>query len=171
MTAMTDVTPLLEHYRETVRHLWNTGFLMLDTNEDVWHLRDIYSDVAAMLFHSFVLVPIGRQDAAVAKDYDMYPQPLGFLHVVPHGSETSLLINRAIPAVGYWDDPVTSLDAADTELQFIRYFDWDVVGMQDLEYYLVRITRSGRHPHLVGRDALVPVRDTRVLHIADVSGK
>jgi hypothetical protein len=161
---MKDVTHLLEHYRECIRHLWNSGFRVLDTSQDEWDLRDQYSDVASQLFGIFVLQPIGRPDVELPKEYAATTDPFPFLHVVPAGSGTAIYINRSVPPTGYWDDPVKIVMTGEADLKLINYFDFDVLGHRDLEYYLVRVTRFDKHPHLVGRNALVRVRDTKILH-------
>ena len=66
------------------------------------------------------------------------------------------MINRTGDS-GYWDDPVTQLEKDDCELRFIQFFDWWDLGFRDFAFYRVRIVASPRYPHLVGRDALVPV--------------
>ena len=43
------------------------------------------------------------------------------------------------------------------DMRFIHFFDWMSIGFRDFAYYKVRIVGSQKHPHLIGRDALVPV--------------
>lgn len=160
---MEDITHILEHYRETARHLWNTGFLLLDTEQDLWQLHEEYADIAGRLFTALVLSHLGRVDRQTLREDEVAPQPLLFLRVVPSGDSISLLVNRTMPPSGYWDDPVSVISREDADLRFLRYFDFDLVGPRDLEYYLVRIIASPKYPHLIGRDALLRVRDAKVV--------
>ena len=161
---MEDITHLLEHYRECIRHLWNSGFRVLDTSKDKWDFVNQYSDIASRLFGIFVLQPLGHPEAELSKEYEADPQPFSFLHIISSGSAITIYINRSLPPTGYWDDPVNTIMTEEADLRLIRYFDFDVLSYRDLEYYLVRITRFDKHPHLVGRNALVHVSETKVLH-------
>src|SRR5579862_7023238 len=167
---MEDVTHLLEHYRECIRHLWNTGFRVLDSSQDAWDLRDQYSEVASQLFGIFVLQPLGRPNIELPQEYEAGPEPFPFLHIVPAGCGIPIYINRNVPPAGYWDDPVNRVLPDEADLTLISYFDFDVLGDRDLEYYLVRVIDFGKYPHLVGRNALVRVRDARVLHSEEARG-
>jgi hypothetical protein len=90
-------------------------------------------------------------------------ETLPFLHVVPQGCGMEININRECPPCGYWDDPVNRIVNGEADLRFISYYDFDVLGIRDFEYYLVRIEAFASQPHLIGRDALVRVRFMRVL--------
>ena len=74
-----------------------------------------------------------------------------------------IFINREIPRCGSWDDPVKRAEPDEAKLQFVHYFDFDIMGCRDFEYYEVLIRRFDRHPHQVGRHALVRVRSAQVL--------
>lgn len=74
-----------------------------------------------------------------------------------------IFINREIPRCGYWDDPVKRVEPDEAKLQFVHYFDFDIAGHRDFEYYEVLILRFDRYPHLVGRHALVRVKSAQVL--------
>ena len=65
------------------------------------------------------------------------------------------MINRLIPASGYWDHPVRSVNASDVDLAFIAFFDWDAYNKKDMRYYRVRIVDCKSQMDLIGRDALI----------------
>jgi len=165
---MKDITPILNHYREAVRHLWNTGFLLLDTEQDLWQLQEAFDAIASLLFTPMVLDCLMALDSLegisqpMSRAEEADPQPLMFLRVVPTG-RAPIMINRATPRSGYWDDPVQEVFGSEVDLRFIAYFDFDLVGIRDLEYYHVRIIAFAKHPHLVGRDALLKVGYAQVL--------
>jgi hypothetical protein len=67
-----------------------------------------------------------------------------------------LLVNRDIPASGYWDYPVDWIPPEDeTEIRPISFFDFDLLGWRIFEYYRVRISAYPSRLQLVGRDALI----------------
>jgi hypothetical protein len=66
------------------------------------------------------------------------------------------MINRSIPPVGYWDDPATSVMPSDGAVfDFVTFFDFDELDRRDFKYLEVAIRGFAKHPHLVGRRALV----------------
>ena len=163
---MEDITYQLEHYRETARHLWNTGYRALYTSFDEWDVYDEYEAVIAQLFRVFILQPLGRSDCVEQPDFEMPTEPFPFLCVEPAGVGSDIFINRRDS--GSWDDKVKYINEGEAELRLIDYFDFDKLGTRDFEYYQVRITRFDNHPELVGRNALVRVRDAKVLHNPEI---
>jgi hypothetical protein len=161
-----DITELMEHYRETARHLWNTGYRWLEATPDTFLLVEDFEAIAPQLFRTFVLEELRflRVPAEPVPRTETGDRALtSAFRVVPAGCGMDILINRETPRCGYWDDPVNRVEPGEAELQFFEYFDYDVQGLRDFEYYEVLILRFDRHPHLVGRNALVRVRHSRVL--------
>jgi hypothetical protein len=152
---MTDITDRIQDYRECVRHIWNTHFRAEAERRDDWDLRDEFYDAALILFRALVLKGLDVAETELLPDYRADRQPLLFLRLVIDTSSQAL-INRTGDS-GYWDDPVTQLEKGDCELRFVQFFDWWDLGFRDFAFYRVRIVASPRYPHLVGRDALVPV--------------
>ena len=134
------------------------------TPEDDWNVQDQYANIASQLFGVFVLRSIGYNNVELPKEYETGVEPLSCLYVVPSGDEASIFINRSTPPGGYWDEIVRSVMVGEAEMKFVRYFDFDVMGIRDLEYYLVRITSFDKHPHLIGRNALMRVSETMVFY-------
>ena len=96
---MQEVTSFFNHYRESVRHLWNTAFLPVQEEVDIWQLREAFEVIEASLFETLVLYRLEGmwQEAAV-----LLPR----LRVIPTSSTMTLFINRTSPPSGYWDDPI-----------------------------------------------------------------
>jgi hypothetical protein len=150
-----DVTALLDAYRECARHLWNTYFHADAKATQDWDIRDQFLDVAVLLLRSLVLSKVGRDDIPLLPDYRGDQAPISAFHVVV-GVRSEVMVARA-GVGGYWDDPLRALEPNDCELRFIQFFDWDHLGVRDFAFYRVRIVASDRYPHLIGRDALLPV--------------
>jgi hypothetical protein len=119
-------------YRECVRHIWNTQFLGNERPPD-WDLRDQFCDAALILFQALVFRGLDVDDTELRPDYHGDQAPLMFLRLEVSAAST-ILVNRT-GAGTYWDDPVTRIEAGDC----------------------ARIVGSSRYPHLIGRDALLPV--------------
>jgi hypothetical protein len=155
---MTDITDRMQNYRECVRHIWNTHFRTEAERRQDWDLRNDFCDAALILFRALVLDGFDVGETEGLADYRAEQQPLLFLRLVIE-TASQILINRTGQS-GYWDDPVSRLEKDDCDLRFIQFFDWSVLGFRDFAFYRVRIVASPRYPHLVGRDALVPVTST-----------
>jgi hypothetical protein len=151
---MTDVTARMHTYRECVRHIWNTWFMGNERRPD-WDLRDQFCDAALILFQALVFRGLDVDDSELLADYRGDQTPLMCLRLEVAAAST-ILVNRT-GAGTYWDDPVTRIEAGDCELRFIQFFDWSALDFRDFAFYRARIVGSSRYPHLVGRDALLPV--------------
>lgn len=119
-----DVTPLMDGYRECVRHVWNCYFSEDAEPDQDWNLRDEFNAIAVGLFRSLVLRKLGREDVDVLPDHVIARQPLLFLRLdAPVGSD--IHVNRSIEMTsGYWDDPVNRVQPDALDLRFLQYFDW-----------------------------------------------
>jgi hypothetical protein len=138
-------------YREAVRHLWNSAFSTLDESLRFGTCLDLFEQVDELVFRALVCEPLGIELEARAS-FD----PVISLKVIPNSStEIPIMINRLIPASGYWDHPVRSVNASDVDLAFIAFFDWDAYNKKDMRYYRVRIVDCKSQMDLIGRDALI----------------
>jgi hypothetical protein len=162
---MQDVTELMNRYREACRLLWN-GFLRNpQANGRISLVDERYCDFHRMrdvLFVALVLREIAHVETDV--QFGTVNQPvLPFLRIVAT-PRSAILVNREVAHSRnqYWDGAPTAVPD-DIDLRFIDYFDWDVVGYRDLAYYLTRIVGCPEHPDIVGRDALLPVLNGRVV--------
>jgi hypothetical protein len=91
--------------------------------------------------------------------------PLPGVDVVPmHEQGVPILINRDLPRNGYWDHPVNCIRPGEMELQFVGFFDWDMLGFRDFRYYEVTIGASPTDADVVGRSALIECAAVRVLY-------
>lgn len=162
---MNDVTAVMNDYRECVRHLWNTHFLKNYEKGDSDFI-DLYNGIVMDLFRVLVLRKFDREEWTLQPGH-WYPQEmLPFLRI-DAPSRSSIMINRAQES-SYWDDPVNFFWKGELDLRFIRYFDWNVYDFRDFAYYKVAVVGSEKYPHLIGRNALVPVEGVCVLHDEDV---
>jgi hypothetical protein len=152
---MTDVTAVLNAYRECVRHLWNTNFWRDAEPSNDWDLQNAFDDVAAQLFRTLVLQKLGH-DAEVRPNYGAEQEPLSFLRLAVTSGQSGIMVNRGV-GTGYWDDPLRLIGQGELDLRFIHFFDWWLLGFREFAFYRARIVASEKHPHLVGRDALLPV--------------
>jgi hypothetical protein len=152
---MNDVTLQMQNYRECVRHIWNSYFRAEAEARQDWDLRDRFCDAALILFRALLLHGHDVDDSRMLADYRGDQQPLMFLRLEVE-PRSEIMVNRTGTS-GYWDDPVTAIERGDCDLRFIQFFDWWDLGFRDFAFYRVRIVASPRYPHLVGRDALVPV--------------
>ena len=118
---MNDVTPLMQNYRECVRHVWNSYFRAEADPLNDWDLRDRFCDAAVILFQALVLHGLVVDESQVLADYRADPQPLMFLRLQVE-SRSEIMVNRTGTS-GYWDDPVTHIEPEDCDLRFVQFFD------------------------------------------------
>lgn len=148
---MKNITSEMNHYKDAIRHLWNSAFRPIDEPLYYGECLEIFSEIHALTFQALVCAPNGIDPPKL-----FTVDPIPSLRVVPTTDlSIPIMINRTFPASGYWDDPVDRVNAADLHLVFMCYFDWDEYSSMDCRYYRVRILDSKSYPDLIGRDALV----------------
>src|SRR5258706_2086236 len=151
---MTDVTQILNRYRECVRNLWNV-FFWIQLNPD-WDIRDKYEDICVKLFSTLVLDQVSRNDYLKSPPYSKSREPLLFFRVIPSASGgVPININREKNTSPYWDHPIKIIKPGEMDLRFVDYFDFDVLQFREYRYCLVKIVASKINTDLVGRDALI----------------
>jgi hypothetical protein len=148
---MKNIKPEMAAYREAMRHLWNSTFSKLDDSLRFGTCLDLFEQIDDLVFRALVCEPLGIELEARAS-FD----PIVSLKVIPASTtDVPIMINRMVPASGYWDYPIKTITASDVDLVFIGFFDWDAYESKDMRYYRVRIVNSISEPDLVGRDALI----------------
>lgn len=161
-----DVTKFMNRYCECARHLWNTYFLEHISPQNQWDISDEFDEICTRLFSSLVLHQIGCIAHKKSHRYEQFPEPLLCLSVVPSGEAgVPISINREVKASGYWDYPIECITPSDVDLRFIDFFDFDVVGYRDFEYYRVRVVGSPEYPDILGRDALIKTHYANVFFV------
>jgi hypothetical protein len=156
---MDDITDLMNHYRVVARMVWNTGF-WTQAELRTWDARDQFEQVKKVLFKALVgarIKPGHLCDLDVLAEFN--------LRVIPVTSgPVPIMIQRPSQQgqATYWDDPFKQLSESQAKLQFIDYFDWDLMNYADFQYYRVRIKEFPQQSHLVGREALVEHSHARV---------
>lgn len=136
---MTDITEEMLHFKEAMRHVWNTcfrssGFAMS------WELQNSFLTIERELFRALVLFP--NQATSVADDYRNRPMPVrvranaGLAEIpVQFGS---LDVNGS----RRWEFPCMVV-AESQRFRFVEYFDWNPYGHTDWSYAKV-CTDDGR---------------------------
>lgn len=139
-------------YREAVRHLWNSMFSTLEESLRFGICLELFEQIDDLIFTALVCEPLGIR-LNVKASFD----PIINLKVIPISlvAEVNVMVNRSIPASGYWDDPIKVMSASDADLAYIGFFDWDGYNVKDCAYYRVRIIDCKSQPNLIGRDALI----------------
>jgi hypothetical protein len=150
---MKDVTAILDHYRISARSIWNTAFWP-DTDFRDWNSAERFNEIERILFDQLVLFKLDREFPS----RDLFRKPISYLRIAPSSSYgCPIMIARPTLEVprGLWDDPVNRVTAAQADLHFLEFFDWNLLDYRDFQYYRVSITAFNEQPHLVGREALI----------------
>jgi len=149
-----DITNNINRFREAARHVWNAHLMDRAFRDTDWDLRDEFSNVYVDLFN--VLVKYDLPESATSIPHLWNGENKVLLEYRVNGKNTELvaMINRSIPAVGYWDHPIQNVKSEETDLRLISFFDWDEIGFRNMRYLRVRILASS-NKELIGRDALV----------------
>ncbi len=149
-----DITNSITRFREAARHFWNTYLSERAGRDKDWDLRDEFSNVYVDLFNVLVKYDLPESAPSVPHLWNGENKVLSEYHVTGKNKELVVMINRTIPAAGYWDHPIQQINSEETDIRLISFFDWDEIGFRDMRYLRVRIVASP-NKELIGRDALI----------------
>lgn len=156
---MTEITQLMNTYRECSRNLWNTYF---SSREFTWDLHSEFESIRKLLFEALVLHELDWYEDC--SEHDIVPPPV--LRVVPGTTSVPILINRPSEGgAGYWDqEKDMSVGERDVQLTFLDYFDYSQYPVKDFHFYRCKILQFPQHAKYEGREALVEVSDAKVVY-------
>jgi hypothetical protein len=156
---MTDITNLMNTYRECSRNLWNAYF---SSREFTWDLHSEYESIRKLLFEALVVYELDLYKECCA--HDTGPPPV--LKVVPNATSVPILINRpSDDGGGYWDQEMDmSIGEGDVQLMFLDYFDYSQYPVKDFHFYRCRILRFPKHVEYEGREALIEVLNGKIFY-------
>jgi hypothetical protein len=150
---VTDVTKLMNSYRECARNIWNAYF----SAHPRWHeLESQYDQLRQILFECLVLSRIGRDG--------IVNEPL-LVEVVPISSCPVLIRRPSKDGNVYWDEQSDLLvGEADISLRFVDYYDFFQYPVRDFRFYRCKVLKFPRYNAYEGREALIDVANAKVLH-------
>ena len=141
------ISDSMTQFRLAARELFNTFFRIDDPyNNDGWALEARFRPVESVLFDQMVGAPNSLP-------VDCYGTHQPYIRVVLVLDFAPIMINREVDT-GYWDHPLTEI-TKDVELSFVRFFDWDILGVRDYRYVRVRIDAWPSRSEVVGKHALI----------------
>jgi hypothetical protein len=155
---MTDITALMNTYRECSRNLWNVYFAQ---REDVGGSLDAFEQIRELLFDSLVVSELSYEGEAKGEDI---PPPT--LKVVPQTRSAILIKRLSGPGeAGYWDQEKDMVvGPGDITLAFVDYFDFSQVPVKDFRYCLCKVLSFPSHVGYEGREALLEATGVKVFH-------
>jgi hypothetical protein len=156
---MTDITNLMNTYRECARNLWNAYF---SPREFAWDLHDEYESIRKLLFDALVVYELDLNEES--SGHDAAPPPV--LKVVPYATSVPILINRpSDDGAGYWDQEMDmSVSESDIQLEFLDYFDFSKYPVKDFQFYRCRILQFPKHAEYEGREALIETSHGKIFY-------
>jgi hypothetical protein len=164
---MQECTELFLHYREIARLIWNLGFRSNPKLGD-WNSIDAYRNVIARLFEGMILPALGYQGRI---EHDDSPGELADFRVKPKRGEMEMLVDKNLPGDPdhIWGHPVMRLGSGSEsyQLKFMRFLDWDELGIRDFKFLEVLIQRLDEKPDLVGHHALLEVEYCSIWFVDD----
>jgi len=161
-----DITEHISDFREASRHLWNTHFRREAKPNQDWDLRDAFSEVHVALFNAMVRFHLPDAAPPIPHLYDSERNVLTQYRISARPDRLPLMINRDLPASGYWDHPTKWVESSAVDLRLIALWDWDSLGFMDFRYFRVRIVGAD-DPEIVDRDALADAEHCNVEYIKE----
>lgn len=160
-------TELFVHYREIARLVWNLGFC---TKPDLleWAPERAFDEAMARLFEGMILQPLGL-DTRI--ELTFAPGDAAVFWVMASAIGVKLWVNKNPPGqpLQVWGDPVVSLGSDPYRLRFVAFFDWYQLAPRDFRLLEVVIEQLDGRPDLVGRHALIELRECSIWFDDDVS--
>ncbi|SRR5260221_2714509 len=143
-----DVTALFQAYRECARHIRNTYFSTIATED--WDTAESFDQINEVLFRQMVLYRleadyVQRLDTAITDNKIL---------IAPSSLYMPIMIARDKKG-GYWDHPVKELEPGFATIAFKSYFDWDEHDLIDYRYHKGILLESSRYPDIMSHEVLV----------------
>lgn len=156
-----DVTRELLRYREVARMVWNVGYYP-NARLRSWYAVESYDRCMQLLFDSMILSLLADQTST---DHS-HPGDQRFpILVKPQYPRVEIRVNQneEMNPLKVWGRPTLLLEQDSQELRFVRFFDWDLLGVRDLALAEVEIVSIATHPDLAGRHGLIQVASCRFI--------
>ena len=153
-----EITEDINQFREAARHIWNSS---IRTNAN-WDSADAFSKICKTLFAELVL---SRNDLNVSViPIDSNSEYLSEYRIYMEGNgKLPLMVNRDVPASGYWDHPVNWISPEqENDIRPICFFDFDLLGWRDLKYFRVKVLKCQSNPEIEDREGLIECKNVRV---------
>ena len=117
--------------------------------EDAYDLEVRFSRVEEVLFENLVCEPAKLKHVG-------YGSLQAEIRVKFRGDFGPVMLSGEVN--GSWDLPVREM-TRDARFLFIKFFDWDILGIRDNSYVLVQVDDWPSHPEAVGKKALIESQD------------
>lgn len=157
-----ECTELFLRYREVARLVWNLG-LWPNVKLREFDSIDVYREAMARLFEAMVVLALGYQGRI---EHDDSPGEIANFRVSANQSNVRLQVDKNRPGDSshVWGDPIVFINSQPEayQLKFLRFFDWNELGLRDFRFLEVIIQRLNDRTDLVGRQALVEVADCSI---------
>lgn len=157
-----ECTELFLRYREVARLVWNLG-LWPNVKLREFDSIDVYREAMARLFEAMVVLALGYQGRI---EHDDSPGEIANFRVSANQSNVRLQVDKNRPGDSshVWGDPIVFINSQPEayQLKFLRFFDWNELGLRDFRFLEVIIQRLNDRTDLVGRQALVKVADCSI---------
>ena len=142
-----DLDERVNRFRVAGREIFNHWFRVRDPDADGgWELEEQFSEIEALLFQKLVTEP-------ARLPIIRYGEPNPSIRVSLMSDRAPIMLNREEDS-GYWDYPI-NLITPETELTFIRFFDWDQLAYRNNQYVRARVDSWLLHPEVVGKHGLI----------------
>ncbi len=116
---------------------------------------DEFGEICKLLFGELVLSHNDLDTSVIPLDSNTEYLSEYRIHMEGIG-KLPLLVNREIPASGYWDHPIKWIaPEQENDIRPICIFDFDLLGWRGMEYYRVKILKCQSNPEIEGREALI----------------
>ena len=146
-----NITEEIHQFREAARHLWNS-YLKREADYDS---VDTFHSICLQLFEEQITSRLELSVSPIPMDGHNVPLD-GYRIFASHQGKIPLYINREIPPSGYWDYPIDWIAPEEgPDIRPISFFDYDLLGWRNIEFYRVRIVNCPSHPEINGREALI----------------
>lgn len=161
---------ILEQYRLALIGIWNHFFLPRpgaapeqEEHTDWWAVAHAFRAASPVLFRELVCRKIELEFERTVEPSNVLVRAAGTPVLGTNFAE----IHVSAPSNGetgpQFEGDIRRIDRLSTDLVFADYWDWFPTGVRTFEYYLTTVASSSRYPEIVGRMALIRVRDAEAV--------
>ncbi len=146
---MNEITDLMEKYRESTRHLWNTYFRNINEGSHE------FINVNSALFEGLVLTHIGDRF-----DHNKVYDSIKIIPRIPPSGTLEIMYLPDQQTSGQWC--IERLTDAQGEYRFIEFFDWrNDEDMMDNTYVIVQAYQASSNKKLENNKIMFKYSDVK----------
>lgn len=149
----------LKRHAAQMQLIWNSCVLPRFGYEcDDWDVYDWFHNNEQWMFENLLLAGIEEEFSLENHEVE--------IHLAREFHGEAFRLRREVKGRGYTYE-LLCVVGEDDRFRYLDFFDFDVMGLRQYEFYLVEVLSLSEHPELTGSVGILPVVNTRAFAVGE----